>query len=119
VRNYLTGGWHPFGIVGVGVAPRATALADIAFGNPAFDSTLSYRVPERLLSVQTPVVPEVAAVPRWTPDPRVELINPWRYWELVGRSDTVEKRVRADGPVTGPAGQRVLSVVGATDKAAT
>jgi len=112
VRNYLAGGWHPFGIIGVGAAPRTTALADVAFDSPAFDPTLCYRVPETLLSVQTPVVPEVAAVPRWTPDPRVELIDPWRYWDLVGRSDTVEKRVSADGPVTGPAGQRVLSVVG-------
>jgi hypothetical protein len=112
VRDYFAGGWHPFGYVGVGTTPQSTALEGIEFDSPAFDRTLSYRVPEELLAVQAPPIPEVAAMPRWTPDPRVELINPWRYWVLVRRSETVEKRVSADGPVEGPAGRRVLSVVG-------
>ncbi len=112
VKNYFRGGWHPFGFVGVGQTPRDTALRDIAFDSPAFDSSLSYRVPAALLSVQPPPVPAVKAVARWTPDPKRELIDPWRYWVLESRSKNVEKRMSADGPVEGPAGRRVLSVVG-------
>lgn len=112
IQNYFSGGWHPFGFIGVGAVPRWTALKDVAFDSPAFDRTLSYRVPEELLAVQPPPAPKVTPVPRWTPDPKVELINPWRYWVLVRRSDTIEKRVSADGPVNGSAGRRVLSVVG-------
>ena len=111
IQNYLTGGWHPFGLIGVGAAPRDTGLKDVAFDSPAFDRTLSYEVPEELLAVQPPR-PKVTPVPRWRPDPKAELINPWRYWGLTRRSDTIEKRVSADGPVDGPAGRRVISVVG-------
>jgi hypothetical protein len=112
IQNYFTGGWHPFGFIGVGVAPRETALKDVAFDSPAFDRTLSYQVPEELLAVQSPPAPMVTPMPRWAPDPKVELINPWRYWTLIRRSDTIEKRVSEDGPVEGPAGRRVISVVG-------
>ena len=112
VKNYFAGGWHPFGYVGVGRRPRATGLDAHEFASPAFDRTLFYRVPEELLTVQAPAVPDVAAAPRWRPDPAVELINPWRYWELVRRSDTVGKRVSADGPGEGPAGRRVITVAG-------
>jgi hypothetical protein len=38
----------------------------------------------------------------------VELINPWRYWTLIKRSDTIEKQVSVDDT----SGRRVLSVVG-------
>ncbi|MBN2452317.1 MAG: DUF4832 domain-containing protein [Lentisphaeria bacterium] len=112
VTNYFTGGWHPFGVTGVGKAPAQTALPDVPFDSPAFDRTLHYRVPEELLSVQTPPVPDVGAIPRRQPDPDSELIDPWRYWCLVRRSNTVEKSVTYDGPVDGPAGPRVLSVQG-------
>ena len=112
IRNYLTGGWHPFGIIGIGGALRDASLKGVAFDSPAFDRTLSYQIPEELLKVQPPPVPKVTPVPRWAPDPSVELINPWRYWVLIRRSDTIEKRVSEDGPVEGLAGRRVISVVG-------
>lgn len=112
IENYFTGGWHPIGFIGVGAAPRETALKGIAFDSPAFDRTLSYMVPEKLLAVQPPPSPEVSPVPRWAPDPKVELINPWRYWALTRRSDTIEKQISANGPVDGPAGRRVQNVVG-------
>ncbi len=112
IRNYFSGGWHPFGFIGVSAPPRDTALKDVVFDSPAFDRTLSYHVPEELLAVRPPPAPKISPVSRWEPDPRVELINPWRYWTLVRRSDKIEKRVSADGPLEGPAGRRVLSVVG-------
>ena len=112
VDNYFTGGWHPFGVIGIGGAPRNTALKEVAFDSPAFDRTLSYEVPEELLAIQPPSEPKLTPASRWASDPERELINPWRYWVLVRRSDTIEKRVSADGPVAGPAGRRVQSVVG-------
>jgi hypothetical protein len=112
VRNYFTGGWHPFGFMGIGVTPRDTTLKDVAFDSPAFDRTLSYQVPEKLLAVRPPPAPKVTPMPRWLPDPTVELIHPWRYWVLVRRSNSIEKRVNADGSVEGSAGRRVISVVG-------
>ena len=111
-KNYFRGGWHPFGFIGVGRTPREAALRNIAFDSPAFDSSLSYQVPAEFLAVQPPPIPQVKAIPRWSPDPKKELINPWRYWILETRSKTLEKRVSADGPVEDPAGRRVLSVVG-------
>jgi len=112
VTNYFRGGWHPFGFIGVGKIPQETALKNIAFDSPAFDPSLSYRVPAKLLAVQPPPLPEVKALPRWSSDPKQELINPWRYWILDARSKNVEKQVSTDGPVESPAGRRVLSVVG-------
>ena len=111
-KNYFRGGWHPFGFIGVGRTPPDAALKNIPFDSPAFDDSLSYKVPAKLLAVQPPPIPEVKAVARWAPDPAQELINPWRYWTLESRSKNLEKRVSADGPVEGPAGRRVLSVVG-------
>lgn len=111
-KNYFRGGWHPFGFIGVGRTPPDAALKNIPFDSPAFDDSLSYKVPAKLLTVQPPPIPEVKAVARWAPDPAQELINPWRYWTLESRSKNLEKRVSADGPVQGPAGHRVLSVVG-------
>lgn len=89
-----------------------TALRSIAFDDPAFDASLSYRVPAELRSVQPPPLPDVKAVPRWSPDPKQELITPWRTWNLESRSKTVDKQVAADGPAENAAGRRVLSVVG-------
>lgn len=111
-QNYFTGGWHPFGLIGVGRTPQETALKNVEFDSPAFDQTLSYKVPEKLLAVQPPAAPKVNAIPRWSPDPKEELINPWRYWTLKAGSEALEKQVSADGPVAGPAGRRVISVVG-------
>jgi hypothetical protein len=112
VQNYFSGGWHPFGFIGIGVTPQDTALGDVVFDSPAFDRTLTYEVPKELLAVQRPPVPQVASMPSWVPDPEVQLINPWRYWVLLKRSDNIEKRVTMDGPVDGPAGRRVISVAG-------
>jgi hypothetical protein len=112
VQNYFRGGWHPFGFIGVGTIPREAALGNILFDSPAFDSSLHYRVAAEILAVPPPPVPVVNAIARWSPDPKQELINPWRYWNLETRSPTLEKRIGADGPVENPAGRRVLGVVG-------
>jgi hypothetical protein len=111
-ENYFRGGWHPFGSIGVGEAPPDVALKNTTFDSPAFDDSLRYKVPERLLAVRPPLVPAVKAVAPWTPNPKAELINPWRYWNLMTRSSSLEKRARADGPVEGPAGRRVIIVEG-------
>jgi len=111
-KNYFRGGWHPFGFIGVGRVPSEPALQNIEFDDPAFDPSLAYKVPAALLAVQSPPLPAVMSMPLWQPNPKEELINPWRYWNLESRSKKVEKRVRADGPVANSAGRRVLSVVG-------
>ncbi|MFZ4766415.1 MAG: DUF4832 domain-containing protein, partial [Roseimicrobium sp.] len=117
-ENYFRGGWHPFGFIGIGKAPEDVALKNIALDSPAsldspaFDDSLSYKVPEALRSVQTPPVPAVKAVTQWTPDPKMELINPWRYWTLDEATKTVEKQIRMDGPVKGPTGGQVIRVAG-------
>jgi len=54
----------------------------------------------------------VKTVTPWTPDPKVELINPWRYWTLEGNPQGLDKEIHADGPVEGPAGRRVIRVSG-------
>jgi hypothetical protein len=96
--NYFRGGWHPLGFIGVGTALQEAGLKEIAFDSPAFDDSLSYKVPERLLAVKTPALPQVKAVTPWTPDPAVELINPWRYWTLQAQGHGVEKQMLVDGP---------------------
>lgn len=110
--NYFRGGWHPFGVIGVGQAPRDVRLQGVAFDDPAFDSSLSYRVPAELRAVAAPPPPAVQTLPRWSPDPAKELIDPWRTWNLESRSKAVEKRVSHDGPVANAAGRRVLSAAG-------
>jgi len=110
--NYFRGGWHPLGFIGIGKAPQDVALTNIAFDNPAFDNSLSYKVPESLRSVQTPPVPGLKAVTSWTADPKQELINPWRYWTLDEATKSVEKQIRMDGPVKGLAGGKVIRVIG-------
>lgn len=112
ITNYVRGGWHPLGFIGIGAAPEQAALKDIPFDNPAFDDSLHYKVPEKLLVVRAPPFPAVRAVARWTPDPEKELINPWRYWVLAGDGHNLEEVIRADGPVEGPAGRRVIRVTG-------
>ncbi|MCX8038674.1 MAG: DUF4832 domain-containing protein [Candidatus Sumerlaeia bacterium] len=93
IVNYFRGGWHPLGFIGVGEAPKEVALKHIEFDSPAFDDSLHYKVPEKLLAVKTPPVPPVKAVVPWTADPRVELINPWRYWTLRGENAGLEKQI--------------------------
>jgi len=112
IENYLAGGWHPLGRIGVGRPPSRTDVNDLAFDSPAFDDSLAYGVPADLLRVEAPPVPDVAAAPRWQPNPEAELIDPWRYWTIVARTADVEKHVRFDGPVDGPAGRRVQVVSG-------
>ncbi|MCB1209322.1 MAG: DUF4832 domain-containing protein [Verrucomicrobiales bacterium] len=110
--NYLKGGWHPFGFIGIGEPPSEVELKDMKFDSPAFDDSLSYRVPEKLRSVQTPPLPKVTPVSRWSADPKKELINPWRYWSLHTGSKTLEKQILNDGPVENAAGHRVIRVTG-------
>ena len=93
---------------------RSPALKNTAFDSPAFDDSLSYKVPERLLAVKAPPLPQVNALTPWTPDPKSELINPWRYWNLHAQGHALEKRILADGP----GGDRVIRVTGDFGKGA-
>ncbi len=111
-ENYFRGGWHPFGFIGIGKAPEEVSLTNIPLDSPAFDDSLSYKVPEKLLAVKMPPIPEVKAVQPWTPDPKQELINPWRYWTLDAATKSVEKQTLLNGPVKGPTGGRVIRATG-------
>jgi hypothetical protein len=111
-ENYFRGGWHPLGNIGVGVTPPEATLKNVKFDSPAFDDSLRYQVPENLLAVKAPPPPQVNLVKAWTPDPKVELINPWRYWTLEGHSKGLGKEIHADSSVTGDAGGRVIRVTG-------
>ena len=106
--NYFRGGWHPLGFIGIGEGPDEAALKNVDFDSPAFDDSLHYKVPERLLAVKAPPVPPVKAVTPWTPDPNTELINPWRYWILKTPGNGLEKQILADGPGV----SRVIRVTG-------
>jgi len=108
IQNYFRGGWHPLGFIGVGDAPQEAGLLNVAFDSPAFDDTLSYKVPAELRAVQPPPAPPVQAVTPWTPDPNTELINPWRYWVLKTPNDDLEKLSVAD--VSG--GSRGMRITG-------
>ncbi len=112
IENYFRGGWHPLGFIGVGEAPKEAALKDVKFDSPAFDESLHYKVPPKLLAVKTPPLTPVKAVTPWTPDPKVELINPWRYWTLEGHTPGMEKEIHADSSLVGSAGHRVIRVTG-------
>jgi hypothetical protein len=112
VENYFRGGWHPLGFIGVGVPPPETALTNVPFDSPAFDVSLHYKVPEKLLAVKTPPAPPVKAVTPWKAEPNIELINPWRYWTLEGRLPGLDKEVHVESPVPGAASQRVIRVAG-------
>jgi hypothetical protein len=108
IENYFRGGWHPLGFIGIGEAPEESSLKNVAFDSPAFDDSLYYKVPEKLLAVKAPPVPQVKAVTPWTADPNTELINPWRYWILQTQGNGLEKQILADGP----GGSRVIRVTG-------
>jgi hypothetical protein len=97
IANYFRGGWHPLGFIGVGQAPAEAGLGKVGFDSPAFDDSLHYSVPERLLAAKAPPAPAVKAVTPWTPEPDAELINPWRYWILQSQGQSLEKQILADG----------------------
>ena len=111
IENYFCGGWHPLGFIGIGEAPKEAALKNVKFDSPAFDDSLHYKVPEKLLAVKAPPLPQVKAVTPWTPDPNIELINPWRYW-TINVDKGLNKEIRGDGPVEGSAGRQVIRVTG-------
>ncbi|MBL8231399.1 MAG: DUF4832 domain-containing protein [Bryobacterales bacterium] len=98
MANYLRGGWHPLGYIGVGEAPKEALLSNLPFDSPAFDDSLRYEVPAALRAVQAPPMPAVTAVNPWAPDRDTELINPWRYWVLRTSNDDLEKQGLSDGP---------------------
>ena len=104
--NYFRGGWHPLGFIGIGEALKQAALDNPKFDSPAFDHSLHYKVPERLRSITAPPMPKVKPVVPWTSDPKLELINPWRYWSLNEGGMKVEKQILAEG------GHRVICVTG-------
>jgi hypothetical protein len=104
--NYFRGGWHPLGFIGIGEALKQAALDNPKFDSPAFDNSLHYKVSERLRSIATPPIPQMKPVMPWTSDPKVELINPWRYWSLNDGGKKVEKQILAEG------GHRVICVTG-------
>jgi hypothetical protein len=106
--NYFRGGWHPLGHIGVGAPPPVAALEGTSFDNPAFDDSLRYAVPAPLLAVPPPPPPAVTVVTPWRPDPRVELIDPRRYWILSGHGEGTEKLILRDEADGG----RVVRVAG-------
>lgn len=72
-------------------------LKDIAFDDPAFDDSLHYLVPAEIRAVKTPPLPSVDVVTPWSPDPKTELINPWRYWLLNADGHELEKQILNEG----------------------
>ncbi|TWU03392.1 DUF4832 domain-containing protein [Neorhodopirellula pilleata] len=114
-ENYLGGGWHPFGYIGVGGKPESAELSGFEFHSPGFDDTLAYKVPAELREVETPPIPVPVPIARWAPT-SLDLINPWRYWNLETNSKTLQKRILANGPTKQPARERVISLEGDFDK---
>ena len=110
--NYIRGGWHPMGFIGIGKEPGEAALSDVKFASPAFDDSLSYKVPDKLRAVRPPPLPLVKAVTPWTADAEMELINPWRYWTLEADGHGVEKRILDEE-------RRVMRVTGDFGKGST
>jgi len=108
IENYIRGGWHPLGFIGIGKAPKEAALKNVAFDSTGFDGSLHYNVPEKLRAVQAPPMPRVKAVTPWVADRNAELIDPWRYWTLNPSNNRLEKVTLADGPGSG----RVIRVTG-------
>jgi Domain of unknown function (DUF4832) len=103
--NYYQGGWHPLGFIGIGETPKQPALSYATFESPAFDKTLHYKVPEKLTTVKAPPVPTVKSVTPWKSDPKVDLINPSRYWSLSEGSENVEKQILHES-------QKIIRVTG-------
>ena len=95
--NYFRGGWHPMGFIGIGESPKQVALEHAKFDSPAFDDSLRYQVPEKFRAVVAPPAPRVKPVTPWTSDPKVELINPSRYWSLSDGGKPVEKEILTEG----------------------
>lgn len=95
--NYFRGGWHPLGLIGIGETPKQASLGNAKFDSPAFDDSLHYKVTAELRSVMSPPVPQVKPVTPWISDPKVELIDPSRYWSLSEGSKTVEKQILTEG----------------------
>lgn len=112
IENYFTGGWHPFGFIGIGEAPKDASLKNVSFDSPAFDRSLHYKVPEKLLAVKEPPLPRVQAVTPWAPDPKVELINPWRYWTLEGHPKGLDKESHVESTGVDAEKQRFIRVTG-------
>ncbi|MBI5830800.1 MAG: DUF4832 domain-containing protein [Armatimonadetes bacterium] len=98
IANYWRGGWHPLGRVGIGAPPKATAVDAATFVSPAFDDSLRYQVPQRLLDVKEPPALAVTPVTRFTLDPARECLDPHRYWQLVERGPDVAQTTSFDGP---------------------
>ena len=94
--NYFRGGWHPFGFIGIDQAAEDITLTNLTFDSPAFDDSLSYKVPEALRSVAMPLIPTARVVTQWTADPKKELINPWRYWTLDADTGSFPKMTEAN-----------------------
>ena len=113
--NYVTGGWHPLGVVGVGCSPARTEPEAVMFVSPAFDETLGYRVPARLRVEQEPPVPAFTPVKAWAMDLSREILNPYHFWDIGIQKMTVERRVTFDGPVPGEAGAKVVTAFGEFD----
>lgn len=110
--NYIRGGWHPMGFIGIGKEPGEAALSDVKFDSPAFDDSLSYKVPDTLRAIRPPPLPLVKAVTPWTADAETELINPWRYWTLEADGHGLEKRILDEE-------RRVMRVTGDFGKGST
>lgn len=108
MANYFKGGWHPLGSIGIGTALVDAALKHVRFDSPAFDDSIIYKVPEKLLAVREPPLPPVKAIQAWVSDPKKELINPWRYWEFSTSGSIAKKEVLTDGST----GSRVIRVTG-------
>jgi Domain of unknown function (DUF4832) len=106
--NYIRGGWHPMGQIGIGITPSQPALKNIVFDSPAFDDSLHYKVPEKLRAIVPPALPPVKALVQWKPSAKEELINPSRYWELKGGGHGLNKQILSDGPT----GLRIIRVAG-------
>jgi hypothetical protein len=107
--NYVRGGWHPMGFIGIRKAPNEVALTNILFDDPAFDDSLHYKVPEKLRAVELPPPPALQAVTPWVADPNTELINPWRYWSLNADGHELEKQILHEG-------NRIIRVTGSFGK---
>ena len=110
--NYFRGGWHPFGFIGIDQAAEDITLTNLTFDSPAFDDSLSYKVPEALRSVAMPLIPTARVVTQWTADPKKELINPWRYRTLDADTGSLQKQTLMDGPVKVPTGGQGIRLTG-------
>ena len=86
-------------------------MTNLTFDSPAFDDSLSYKVPEALRSVAMPLIPAARVVTQWKADPKKELINPWRYWTL-DADTSLQKQTLIDGPVKVPTGGQKIRLTG-------